>query len=125
MEENNIVVDTIKLLIPEDLTWIIPNYNQIGTRDLIYYLNMHRTLTSALLLYLPGRPIDTTIHYFKASRSPEAVKEGWHDYCKKPLEIHQLDSDHFSILKKPTVDRMGKIFTDVFTAYYWNVKEIK
>jgi amino acid adenylation domain-containing protein/FkbM family methyltransferase len=116
LEENQIDVDIVKPLIPDALARVIPNYDRVDTRDLIYYLNMHRTLVDALLRYIPKRPMETPIHYFKASQSPETVKKGWHDYCKKPLEIHQIEGDHFSILRKPVDSRMGEIFTAVFTS---------
>ncbi len=117
LEENNISVDTIKPLIPEALTRIIPNYDRAGIRDLIYYLNMNRTLTHALPRYLPRKQINRPIHYFKASQSPKVAKKVWHDYCKKSLEIYQVEGDHFSILRKPAVKRLGKIFAAVLKKY--------
>jgi amino acid adenylation domain-containing protein/FkbM family methyltransferase len=117
LEEDNLGFDKIKSLIPGDLARIIPNYDQVNIKELIYYLNMNRTLTSALSRYLPGGKIDTPVHYFKASQSSQTVKKGWDDYCNKSLETYEIEGDHFSILKKSVVNRLGKIFAAVFTAF--------
>jgi len=108
-KENNYNADTIKTLIPGDLARLIPNYDQANIKELIYYLNMNRTLTASLLRYIPCGKINILAHYFKASETPGIIKKGWDDYCSKSLETYEIEGDHFSILKKPSVTRVGEI----------------
>ncbi|MCP5104690.1 MAG: hypothetical protein GY950_15000, partial [bacterium] len=103
LEENNFSVESVKRLIPDDLTRIIPHYDRSGIRELISYLNIGRTLTNARALYIPANKIHTTLHYFKAGESPVIFQDSWNDYCLKPIKPYEIPGDHFSLLKKSEV----------------------
>jgi thioesterase domain-containing protein/acyl carrier protein len=114
LEENHVSVELVKRLIPHQLAQIIPNYRQLGTRELIYHLNINRTLARARDLYLPAEKIHTTLHYFKAGRSPGTPRDNWNDYCIEPIKSVEIPGDHFSILDKTGVDQTIKMFESIF-----------
>ncbi|MDQ1350344.1 MAG: hypothetical protein QG657_645 [Acidobacteriota bacterium] len=109
-EENHYSVDIIKAMIPDYLAQIIPNYQRLGARDLIYYLNIGRTLTNARLDYIPSRKIITELHYFKANQSPRVFLNSWNDYCANPVKTYEISGTHFSILKSPAVIQTWQLF---------------
>ncbi len=114
LEDNHYSVKTIEQLIPADLFQNIPNYNLLGIRELIYSVNVMRTLTRARALYIPAKKIQTTVHYFNASLSAPA-KEEWQDYCAAPIIYHEIPGDHFSIFKKPHVRQTAKIIANALS----------
>jgi amino acid adenylation domain-containing protein len=110
--ENHLSVEIIKRLIPGQLAQIIPNYNQLKIKELVYYMNLNRTLTYARRFFIPSRKIHTTLYYFKASQSL-AAQDSWNDYCLKPIKSYEVPGDHFSIFKAPNVVRSAKIVEKV------------
>jgi fengycin family lipopeptide synthetase D len=112
LEERHNSLELIKSLIPYHLARVIPDYHQQGIRQLISYLNQYRTLTTARALYIPSKKIGTMVHYFKALQTPGMFSEGWNFYCSKPIKWIDIPGDHFSIFKKPGVERTAKIFND-------------
>ncbi|NIM15786.1 MAG: amino acid adenylation domain-containing protein [Candidatus Aminicenantes bacterium] len=110
LQENHFSVETIRRFIPGHLTQIIPNYYQLGTRELIYHLNTNRTLTSARARYIPTGRINSVLYYFKASESPVIFKECWNDYCSCPIRSYDITGNHFLILKKPAVEQTANTF---------------
>jgi thioesterase domain-containing protein len=55
----------------------------------------------------------TTIHYLKASESPEILKTCWNNYCIPGIKSYVIPGDHFSILKKPIVTQSAEIFSKI------------
>jgi thioesterase domain-containing protein len=113
LEQKNFSVEEIKVVIPEDLARTIPRYEQSDTRELIYYLNLNRTLSNAISQYSPRGKVNTTIHYLKASESPEIFKTCWNNYCIPGIKSYVIPGDHFSILKKPIVTQSAEIFSKI------------
>jgi tyrocidine synthetase-3 len=113
LEENNIGIEIIRQLIPDHLAQIIPNYNRLGIKELIYYMNLNRTLSNARSFYIPSQRLHTNLHYFKASESPVIFQDSWDDYCINPIKSFERTGDHFSIFNKPKVVQTAKIFNNV------------
>ena len=84
--------------------------------ELIKYLNVGRTFTTARELYIPPGKIRTTVHYFAASQSKKIKKESWNDYCCKPINSYEITGDHYSILKKPSVIDFSRLFGIIIAA---------
>jgi thioesterase domain-containing protein/acyl carrier protein len=110
LEEINYSVEDIRNLIPNGMTQLIPNANQLDIKHLIYYLNIIRSLDCARSLYIPQGKIDTTVHYFGASQSKDIGKDQWDEYTNQPLKSFEIPGDHFSIFRKPAVLKMAEIF---------------
>lgn len=101
---------TIRGLIPENIAMAIPNFRQLGIRELIYYLNIVRSFDRARNLYIPEGKIDTELNFFCASRSEIDNRDRWRHYCRKPVKFHHVNGDHFSIFEKPEVAEFAKKF---------------
>jgi thioesterase domain-containing protein/acyl carrier protein len=72
-----------------------------------------RALVEARDRYRPGGKVNTTVYFFKASRSRIPNKNRWSDYFKEPVIFYEMNGDHFSILKMPDVAAFGKLFDNV------------
>jgi thioesterase domain-containing protein len=122
LETSRIHVDIVRKMIAAAMAQAIPNYHQLGTRELIYHLNLERTLGNARASYIPQSKIKTALHYFSASESTEIEKEQWNNYCKVPINIYEIPGDHFSIFKIPNVLNLTKIF-DILISRSLELKE--
>ena len=112
LEEKNVSVEIIKKWIPAQLTKLIPNYDQLDLRQIIYSLNTIRTLANANVNYIPTEKITSALYYFKAGQSPLEFQESWKNYCNIPIKSYEIACDHFSILKNPAAIQTGKFFAD-------------
>jgi fengycin family lipopeptide synthetase D/gramicidin S synthase 2/tyrocidine synthetase-3 len=79
---------------------------------LIRYLNTGRSFHRARVLYIPDGRIHTPVYYFYASQS-KGIGEGWHDYCRKPMNVYEISGDHFSIFRKPQITKFAEIFCNI------------
>jgi thioesterase domain-containing protein/acyl carrier protein len=109
---NDFNLERIRQLIPLEMAQTIPHFHQLGIRELAAHLNTYRTLKHAGTYYLPSGKILTPVHYFRASQTPLISREKWNAYCTGPMKFHTIPGDHFSILKKPGVEKTAKIFTE-------------
>ncbi|MCX6581054.1 MAG: amino acid adenylation domain-containing protein [Candidatus Aminicenantes bacterium] len=116
LEENHTPVEKVRQLIPAYLAQIIPGYERLGLRELIYYLNLGRSLDRARSLYIPGGKIYTELHHFTAVDSKEILKESWAEYCHSAIKVYQLSGNHYSILKMPGAVQSAQIFSGALSA---------
>jgi thioesterase domain-containing protein len=104
LEEKNVSVEKVKKVIPQEYARVIPNYDRLSNREVIYYLNMCRTMANAGAFYIPGAKLKTVLYYFKARQSPGEMMESWRDYCRQTIKPYEIPGDHFSILKNIKAD---------------------
>ncbi|MCP4155612.1 MAG: AMP-binding protein, partial [bacterium] len=90
-------VAEIKKTMHKGITQLVPNFEQAGIREIVYYLNMIRTLKNAIDLYKPPGKIETEVHYFNAEHS-QAKYDNWNEYTIAPLRVQNINGDHYSIL---------------------------
>jgi amino acid adenylation domain-containing protein/FkbM family methyltransferase len=119
----NFDVDIIKRVIVGYGMQALPNFNQLGIRETIYYLNVGRSLTRARTNYIPGEKIQTRLHFIKASQSPEIFIDNWRDYCIGPIQCHEITGDHYSILKEPASGQITEIFNSTLAASFPTTKK--
>jgi amino acid adenylation domain-containing protein len=113
-KENEFYIKIIKNSLPKGFAKIIPNFHQLGLKDLIYHLNMVRTFDNARNKYIPQIKINTKVHFFKASEETVAIDaEKWNLYCQEPIRLYKIPGDHVSILKKPQVVSLAKLFDNL------------
>jgi thioesterase domain-containing protein/acyl carrier protein len=113
-KEKKFNIQIIKDSIPEGFAKIIPNFAQIGIKELIYYLNMVRTFDNARNKYIPAGKINTKVHFFKAREETGAIDaEKWTIYCRDPVRLYEIPGDHVSILKIPKAGPFAKLFGNV------------
>jgi amino acid adenylation domain-containing protein len=113
LEKTNFDVQRIRELIPGNMAGAIPNYDQLGRKELIYYFNVIRIFANARALYIPPGKINTPIHYFGASESVEIIPQYWTNYCQKPLKMYEVRGSHSSIFKIPQVAEFAGIFDNI------------
>jgi amino acid adenylation domain-containing protein len=104
----------IKKQIPAPISRALPNFDQLGLRELIYQLNLGRTFYSALSRYFPREKINTPIHFFAANggKEKENIKL-WNQYTTHPIRFYKMEGDHYSIFMKPNVAETAKLFDRV------------
>jgi thioesterase domain-containing protein len=105
--------EIIKKLIPPGLARLIPGFQRLDIKELIYYLNRIRTLDNARNRYIPAEKPGNEVHFFAADRSSVSAGNRWSDHFKKPLNIHNIRGDHFSIFQVPEVIAFAGIFDRV------------
>ncbi|HLP61482.1 MAG TPA: amino acid adenylation domain-containing protein [Candidatus Deferrimicrobium sp.] len=110
LEENHYPVEKVRQLIPAYLAEIIPGYERLGLRELIYYLNLGRSLRRARDMYIPQGKIHAKLHYFKAGESIDISPGAWAEYCDGPMNVYEISGSHYSILKMPGVEQTVQLF---------------
>ena len=116
LEETNFDIRELHRLIPENLKPSIPRFEELGPGELVYYLNMVRTLDRARAAYSPVGKLEATVHFFGARQSNEKNKDfwkQWNRYCRNPVIYHQVPGDHFSILKRPGNEKFAEKFSTI------------
>jgi len=88
----------------------LPNLHQWNLRDIIYYLNIGRTLNNTMANYIPLGKIHTPVHYFKAKQSWGMKEKRWQKYTTAGVKFSEIAGDHFSIFKTPNVKDFAEIF---------------
>jgi thioesterase domain-containing protein/acyl carrier protein len=114
LEEIDFDIDIIKNSIPTHIADATPNFNRLSIKELIYYMNMVRSLINARNLYIPKSKIRITPQFFTASRFVIPNREQWNNYCQEPLKFFEVMGDHFSIFELPETIQFAKLFDRVF-----------
>jgi amino acid adenylation domain-containing protein len=111
LENNSTGPDAARVrgLFPSDMADAVPNFEQLGIRELLYYFNTIRTYNNARNAYVPEGKIKTPLFYFSASRSEVTGREKWNRYCREPFTLHEVIGDHFSIFKPPGVEAFARL----------------
>jgi len=100
----------LKELINQDTILAMLNFTGLRAQDAVQYLNVTRTLTNACVHYIPSGNLHTPLHCFTGSRSARKTPEYWQDYCKEPINYHQVEGDHYSVFGPPHVDQLAAEF---------------
>jgi thioesterase domain-containing protein len=97
MEANNLNLEALQTTIPTDWLTAIQGSRGSGIREQLNSINTVRTLDNARNQYVPEDILNTGIHFFKArGQHPPADTEKWNTYTAKPLQIYEIDGDHYS-----------------------------
>ncbi|MFZ5989460.1 MAG: AMP-binding protein [Bacillota bacterium] len=113
-DPNQEVLTRLKEAVPVGLRSIIPYYENIDVRNLIYYINVIRSLANARSWYVPAGKIKTQIHFFKASLETVLDESIWNQYCEKPVKTYTFLGDHFTMFKEPNVLNNSETFDKIF-----------
>lgn len=101
---NNVqYVEVIKQHIPSEILSTIPRLHEIGRYELISYLKRIMSYLSALSCYTPKGTVASPVLYFKARNSQMVFADNWQAFSSSTINWHDLDGDHYSILKNPSV----------------------
>lgn len=109
-EVGNFVLGTL----PPDVLPIIPHHDSQSIEQLIYYINMIKTLSYARARYLPeGRVVHAPVTFIGASSSRIANREEWAHYFSSAPAMVDVDASHFTLLVEPAVHQVAEILMEV------------
>jgi hypothetical protein len=109
-EVGNFVLGTL----PPDVLPIIPHHDSQSIEQLIYYINMIKTLSYARARYLPeGRVVHAPVTFIGASSSRIANREEWAHYFSSEPAMVDVDASHFTLLVEPAVHQVAEILMEV------------
>ncbi len=93
----------------------VPSFEYIKVHELLYIMNIIRSLHNAGESYTPKGKIDSQIYYFKAKDSETINPENWNKYCSKPIIFNAIEGDHFSVMNNPNVNKIAEITNNKIT----------
>lgn len=108
LEEKRYRVEKVREFMPAHFVRIMPNFYSPSTGELIFYLDMGRTLARARESYIPEGKVKARLCYIEASGSAGRFVEGWRRYCRRDIQSYRVEGDHFSMLKGATAARSAK-----------------
>ncbi|MCX6581964.1 MAG: amino acid adenylation domain-containing protein [Candidatus Aminicenantes bacterium] len=93
---------------------LIPRLEQLGEREISYYLAVARAFGGARGRYIPGGKTRSAVHFISAADAGDGDREmvnrgDWNLFCEKPVTFHKAAGDHFSILEVPNVGFLADI----------------
>jgi surfactin family lipopeptide synthetase A/fengycin family lipopeptide synthetase D len=97
--------------IPPGWAEAIPNFERLGVRESIYYLNVIRTFDRARNGYLPGGKVRAPVHFFSAAAEEIGDREEWSRFSAGPVTYRRIEGDHFSIFRSPQVEAFAELFS--------------
>ena len=109
------VLQAIKEKIPPRIANIVPNFDDIDLKGLMYYLNVIRTYSNARAFYVPQNTITTPVFFIEANDTPISNKDTWQNYCEPEVTFETVDGNHFSIFKTPYVNELAEHITRIYT----------
>ena len=92
---------------------ITPGRKRIPANTAEVHRDVIQALVEARDRYCPEGKNNTTVHFFKASRSRIPDKKRWSDYFNEPVTFYEMNGDHFSILKMPEAAVFGELFAGI------------
>jgi amino acid adenylation domain-containing protein len=110
LERNHFDVEPLKRAIPGNIANAVPNFEQQGIRELVFYFNMNRSMGNARDRYIPGGKNRTRIDLFGAREFEITNRDNWNIYSQKSFKFYEIEGDHFSIFKPPHVAVFAGVF---------------
>jgi thioesterase domain-containing protein len=110
LQEKNIDVGSLRRQVPPHVSRVIPNFDRLTLKELIYFYNVNRTFARAYDQYIPAGKLKTPIRFLAAGSANIEKEKEWQNYSIKPLNMIEIDADHFSILKMPQVVQVVEMF---------------
>jgi acyl transferase domain-containing protein len=110
VKSSEVHTEELKFLALEDELLAMLNFDGgLRVEEIVQYFNRSRTYVNAFSQYIPGRKIQTPIHYISGSQSQE-LQEHWNDYCYTPMIYHTINGDHYSMFRHPQVKEFARLF---------------
>ncbi|MGB7604817.1 MAG: amino acid adenylation domain-containing protein [Lutisporaceae bacterium] len=94
-----------------------PLFQDSSIRDIVYKMNMLRSLFRDLHYYIPSGKIASQVYFFKATESNADVLnlDGWRSLCEKPIKLYDIEGEHVSIFRQPNIVKFAKIFKETLS----------
>jgi amino acid adenylation domain-containing protein len=102
--ENNVPAEPLKKMVPAYIAQLIPNYQQMGVKELLNYQTIIRSISTAVTYYTPTSKINTQVHFFvPTERENHEEIQNWTHYCTMPILDHEVTGNHVSMMQEPNV----------------------
>ncbi|NRR24830.1 non-ribosomal peptide synthetase [Brevibacillus sp. MS2.2] len=112
MEAHNLTFEALEILMPKEILQVIPAYAQSSQVDFYRYLNLFIDFQNAYVHYHPQRKVFAQAHLIKAKESSIEEKQ-WNAFFYSPVNLHEMEGDHFSIFRDPGVKEMASFFESI------------
>jgi len=112
--KSDIELERISLMLPSIIVKLIPEQEQRNVKDFISRLNIIRTLFTASELYTSEERIKASVYLVKASESTELNVEDWNHISEMPLQVSEIDGDHFSIMKGERAEKLAVLLNKIY-----------
>ncbi|MGM0713544.1 amino acid adenylation domain-containing protein [Brevibacillus parabrevis] len=112
MEQHSLTHETLEAVMPKEIMQAIPGYAHGQQVDFYRYVHLFIDLQHAYVHYQPPRKVFAQAHLVKAQKS--AIEENkWNAFFYRPIALHEIEGDHFSIFKEPAVAEMASFFAAI------------
>jgi len=115
--ENQVNPARLRKDIPGNVAEATPNFEQQGIKELVFYLNMFRSLEKARNKYIPLRKNQTLIHFIGAKEYVIENRSEWNKYTHLPLEFYPVKGGHFSMYEVPYVISLARTFSSLINKF--------
>lgn len=113
LEQSNFNIEIIKDAIPPTIRRVIPNVLSISYRDLIYYMNLIRTLVNARDYYVPSQQLKAPIYFIEAKNERIDNKTDWELYSENEIEYFEANGNHVSIFEKEGIKELSLLVNNL------------
>jgi len=108
LETNRYDEELIKNIIMRYEALQIPRGSGLSIGQLVKFMNMCRALGNARERYIPPNKIDTpTVHVIATESEEKMAVADWNNYTTRPLTIEKIDGDHYTIMRKPALEKLA------------------
>ncbi len=113
IEDSSLELGRVKLMLPSSIGNLIPEQEQSDAKAFISQLNIIRTLLSANDLYTSKERIKASVYLVKASESTALYSEAWNFMSELPVQVSEIEGDHFSIMKGERAERLAMLLNKI------------
>jgi len=110
-------LDIVKKAIPQNLRWLIPNFNSLSLNQLLLCFNTIRTLNNINFQYHNNIILKTQLLYLKAKETNYNINE-LSKYFEKDVFFEEIYGNHFSIMNEPN----NKVVAKAINLNIMNIK---
>lgn len=112
-----ISAEEIREKVREQIGRLIPYFEELEIRELLYYINIFRTSENARRCYIPPNNINSRVCLFEANQETVKNKERWNIYCNELMKVYEINGNHVSIFEVTNISSVADVFNRVFTSY--------
>lgn len=113
LNSNKNSIQTMKNLIPKDMSRVIPKFETKPIEDIVRYVNCIRTLHISRALYYPNRILKTNMYFFNATedtiiKDKQDNNNKWNQYCDNETSLINIKADHYSLFESPGLEDLAQ-----------------
>lgn len=114
LESNEIGEKELREYVPEELFRLIPNFNNLNVRELVYYINLFRSSQNSRAIYIPKQNVKANICFFEATEEKVANKERWYIYSDSSIYKYDVQGNHVTIYSSENIDKNSEVIDKAF-----------